>query len=193
MPAITGDPSVLLAPPPPDGGWTPRLDRTVTVGRNCSVTVRSSRGGTLGTASSPQRSMPVGLLSGLSHPARLLRPRLPLQRSVQQSLVQPPRQVAGGKLPKRPREGRLAWCPARRLPATQTPQRRVGLQPLHQPPRRGTLSTAFARKARAIAARSFSGRPRQPLLLGSDSSTGTRSSTRRACGGWWKATWRAGG
>ena len=30
MPAITGDPSVLLAEPPPDGGWTPRLDRTVT-------------------------------------------------------------------------------------------------------------------------------------------------------------------
>ena len=31
VPAITGDPSVLLAAPPPDGGWTPRLDRTVTV------------------------------------------------------------------------------------------------------------------------------------------------------------------
>ena len=30
VPAITGDPSVLLAAPPPDGGWTPRLDRTVT-------------------------------------------------------------------------------------------------------------------------------------------------------------------
>ena len=26
VPAITGDPSVLLAAPPPDGGWTPRLD-----------------------------------------------------------------------------------------------------------------------------------------------------------------------
>ena len=25
------DPSVLLATPPPDGGWTPRLGRTVTV------------------------------------------------------------------------------------------------------------------------------------------------------------------
>ena len=30
VPAIAGDPPVLLAPPPPDGGWTPRLDRTVT-------------------------------------------------------------------------------------------------------------------------------------------------------------------
>ncbi len=38
--AITGDPSVLLAVPPPDGGWTPRPDRTVTV----HVTVRSSCG-----------------------------------------------------------------------------------------------------------------------------------------------------
>ncbi len=32
VPAITGDPSVLLAAPPPDGGWTPRLGRTVTIG-----------------------------------------------------------------------------------------------------------------------------------------------------------------
>ena len=30
VPVITGDPSVLLTAPPPDGGWTPRLDRTVT-------------------------------------------------------------------------------------------------------------------------------------------------------------------
>ena len=36
---------------------------------NC-VTVRSSRGGAVGTASSPQPSIPVGLLSGLSHPSR---------------------------------------------------------------------------------------------------------------------------
>ena len=34
-----------------------------------SVTVRSSRGGAVGTASSPQRSIPFGLLSGLSHPS----------------------------------------------------------------------------------------------------------------------------
>ena len=27
VPAITGDPSVLLAAPPADGGWTPRLGR----------------------------------------------------------------------------------------------------------------------------------------------------------------------
>ena len=33
MPAITGDPSVLLAVSPPDGGWTPRLSRTVTGGQ----------------------------------------------------------------------------------------------------------------------------------------------------------------
>ena len=32
VPAITGDGSVLLAAPPPDGGWTPRLDRIVTIG-----------------------------------------------------------------------------------------------------------------------------------------------------------------
>ncbi len=128
MPAITGDPSVLLATPPPNGGWTPRLGRTVTVRqvtvrssryghaagptgrwrcrrpapvdvpcarrapgpdrlavRQClfgcrnagyrldrtltpPVTVRSSRGESVGTASSPQRSIPVGLLSGLGHP-----------------------------------------------------------------------------------------------------------------------------
>ena len=30
VPAITGDPSVLLAGPPPDGEWAPRLGRTVT-------------------------------------------------------------------------------------------------------------------------------------------------------------------
>ena len=40
VPAITGDPSVLLATPPPDGGWTPRLGRTVTGGQ-------VSRGSTL--------------------------------------------------------------------------------------------------------------------------------------------------
>ena len=33
VPAITGDGSVLLVAPPPDGGWTPRLDRTVTPDR----------------------------------------------------------------------------------------------------------------------------------------------------------------
>ena len=33
VPAIAGDPPVLLATPPPDGGWTPRLDRTVTRGQ----------------------------------------------------------------------------------------------------------------------------------------------------------------
>ena len=37
VPAIIGDPSVLLAAPPPDGGWTPRLGRTVTVECNRSV------------------------------------------------------------------------------------------------------------------------------------------------------------
>ena len=37
VPAITGDPSVLLGTPPPDGGWTPRLDRTVTVDRSYDV------------------------------------------------------------------------------------------------------------------------------------------------------------
>ncbi len=39
--AITGDSSVLLAAPPPDGGWTPQLGRTfkttVTSTSNCSV------------------------------------------------------------------------------------------------------------------------------------------------------------
>ena len=33
VPAIAGDPPVLLATPPPDGAWTPRLDRTVTDGQ----------------------------------------------------------------------------------------------------------------------------------------------------------------
>ena len=33
VPAITGDPSVLLAAPPPDDRWTPRPDRTVTDGQ----------------------------------------------------------------------------------------------------------------------------------------------------------------
>ena len=46
-----------------DGGWTPRLDRTVTGGRNCSVkpwkNVRS--------ASSPQRSSHIASVSPLSH------------------------------------------------------------------------------------------------------------------------------
>ena len=42
----------------------------------------------------------------------------------------------------------------------------------------GMSSTAFARKARASAARSCSGRPRQPQLYGSDSSTRTSSTTR---------------
>jgi len=31
MPAITGHPAVLLAAPPPDCGWIPRLGRTVTL------------------------------------------------------------------------------------------------------------------------------------------------------------------
>ena len=33
VPAITGDPSILLAVPPPDGGWIPRLGQTVTLDR----------------------------------------------------------------------------------------------------------------------------------------------------------------
>ena len=33
VPEITGDPSVQLATPPPDSGWTPRLGRTVTPDR----------------------------------------------------------------------------------------------------------------------------------------------------------------
>ena len=47
VPAITGDPSVLLAAPPPDGGWTPRLDRTVTAGqvsRESTLSPRPSGG-----------------------------------------------------------------------------------------------------------------------------------------------------
>ena len=41
VPAITGDPSVLLAAPPPDGGWTPRLGRTVTGGQVSRVSILS--------------------------------------------------------------------------------------------------------------------------------------------------------
>ena len=48
VPATTGDPSVLLAVPPPDGGWTPRLDRAVTIG-----TIRPDRMATTGPLSEP--------------------------------------------------------------------------------------------------------------------------------------------
>ena len=46
--AITGDGSVLLAVPPPDTGWTLRLDQTVTIG-----TIRPDRMATTGPLSEP--------------------------------------------------------------------------------------------------------------------------------------------
>ena len=54
MPAIAGDPPVLLATPPPDAGWTPRLGRTVTGGPQLLVgTIRPDRIATTGPLSEP--------------------------------------------------------------------------------------------------------------------------------------------
>ncbi len=63
VPAIAGDPPVLLAAPPPDGGWTPRLDRTVTSASNCSV--KPWKNGR--SSSFPQRSSHIASVSPLSH------------------------------------------------------------------------------------------------------------------------------
>ena len=68
MPAITGDPSVLLATPTPDGGWTPRLDRTVTGGQVSLVSTLSPRPSS-GVASCPCCGSE---LSGCVHPQACL-------------------------------------------------------------------------------------------------------------------------
>ena len=69
-----------------------------------------------------------------------------LQRSVEQRLMQVPRQVAGGEFRKRAREGRLARHPTRRLPAAQAAQGRFRPQPLDQPPGGGHIQHRLRQK-----------------------------------------------
>ena len=69
-----------------------------------------------------------------------------LQRSVEQRLMQAPRQVAGGEFRKGAREGRLTRHPTRRLPAAQAAQGRFRPQPLHQRPGGGHVQHRFRQK-----------------------------------------------
>ena len=79
----------------------------------------------------------------------------PFTRStVEQGLMQAPRQVAGGEFRKGAREGRLARHPTRRLPAAQPTEQTLRPQPFHQRPGGGHVQHRLARKARANAGKS---------------------------------------
>ena len=98
-------------------------------------------------------------------------------RSSSASCRRPGRSLAANSANAREKAASLGTPPAASQPHSR---RRVGsvLSRSTSPRVVGTSSTAFARKARASAPRSSSGRPRQPRLQGSDFSTRTSSTTR---------------